>query len=127
MNTHLVDLYDKFTNPIHIILYGILLISIIFVSQIPECYRKYSNNIFVRSLFFGSIVLTNNYISYMHALLLSLFILLFISFSPGFIENFENLRLVAKKENSWFDERVLGEDPELMETEKVQTQAIGSG
>ena len=63
----------------------------------------------------------------MHALLLALFIVLFISFSPGFIENFENLKLVAKKEQSWFDERVLGEDPEMIETEKVQTQAIGSG
>jgi hypothetical protein len=63
----------------------------------------------------------------MHSLLLALFIVLFLSFSPGFIESFEDLRIVAKKEVRWFDERVLGEDPELMETEKVATQAIGSG
>ena len=126
-SVHLADLYEKFQSPIHMILYAVLFIAIVYVSHIPKNLTKYSANIFVRFILFGLIVLTNNYISYMHSLLLALFIVLFLSFSPGFIESFEDLRIVAKKEVRWFDERVLGEDPELMETEKVATQAIGSG
>ena len=102
------------------------MIAIVYVSQIPESYKKYGNNILVRAGFFGLIIATNNYISYMHALLLALFVVLYLSFSPGFIESFEDLRIVAKKESRWYDEKVLGEEPDLMETEKVQTQAIQS-
>jgi hypothetical protein len=125
IKTHIADLYGKFQFQIHNLLYLVFITAIVYVSQIPECYRKYGNNFIVRALLFGSIVLVNNYISYIHALLLALFVVLFISFTPG-IESFEDLRIVAKKEQRWYDEQVLGEDPELMETEKVQTQAVQS-
>jgi len=55
-----------------------------------------------------------------------MFVLLYISFTPGIKEAYEDLRIVAKKEKRWFDEEVLGEDPEFMETEKVTTEAIHS-
>ena len=58
--------------------------------------------------------------------MLALFVVLYISFTPGIKEAFEDLRIVAKKEGRWWDEKVLGEDPELMETEKVKTEAIQS-
>ena len=126
MKSHFVDLYEKFTSHIHIVLYCVFFVAIIYVSQIPVSITKYGSNVFVRVILFGLILLTNNYISYMHALLLALFVVLFLSFSPGFTESFEDIRIVAKKEHRWFDENVLGEDPELMETEKVRTQAVGS-
>ena len=125
IKTHIADLYGKFQSPIHNILYVIFITAIVYVSQIPVYYKKYGNNLLVRALLFGIIVLVNNYISYIHALLVALFVVLFISFTPG-IESFEDLRIVAKKEQRWYDEQVLGEDPELMETEKVQTQAVQS-
>ena len=126
LKTQFVELYKKFESPIHIVLYGVLCIFIIFVSYIPKTYTKFSSNIFLRAFFFAAIVLVNNYVTYIHALLLALFVVLFLSFSPGFLESFEDLRIIAKKEYRWYDEQVLGEDPELMETEKVQTQALGS-
>ena len=126
LKSHATEFYLKFSNPINNVLYIILMIAIVYVSQIPESYKKYGNNMLVRAGFFGLIIATNNYISYMHALLLALFFVLYLSFSPGFIESFEDLRIVAKKESRWYDEKVLGEEPDLMETEKVQTQAIQS-
>ena len=96
------------------------MVCIIYVSQIPEKYKTYGNNIFVRAGLFGSIVLMNNYVSYMHALLLALFIVLFLSFSPGFIEKFEDVKKIAKKEQRWYDEQILGEEPASLETDKVK-------
>ena len=124
IKNNIFELYEKFLQPIHISLYIVLMISIIHVSQVPEKYKKYGNNIFVRAALFGSIVLMNNYISYMHALLLALFIVLFLSFSPGFIEKFEDVKKIAKKEHRWYDEKVLGEEPDTLETDKVNTEAI---
>jgi hypothetical protein len=123
---HVTEMYDKFRLPIHTIFYVVFMTMIVYVSQIPQSYRKYSNNIIVRTLLFGLILLINNYVSYSHALLFALFVVLFISFSPGFVEKFENLRIIARKEQRWYDEALLGEDPELMETEKVNTEAVQS-
>ena len=124
--THVAELYEKFLTPIHIILYFVFAIPVIFVAQIPNEYKKYGSNVFVRVLLFGLIVLINNYISYIHALLFAMFVVLYVSFTPGIREAFEDLRIVARKEQKWYDEKVLGEEPELMETEKVRTEAIHS-
>ena len=123
---HLFDLYVKLESPIHVILYFIISVGVIYVGQIPDRYKYYGNNFILRIIFFGLILGTCEYISYIHSLLLALFVVLYISFTPGMKEAFEDLRIVAKKEGRWWDEKVLGEDPELMETEKVRTEAIQS-
>jgi hypothetical protein len=120
------DLYEKFLTPIHIILYFVFAIPIIFVAQIPDEYKKYGSNILVRIILFGLIVLVNNYISYIHALMFAMFVILYVSFTPGIKESFEDLRIVARKEKRWYDEQVIGENPKLMETEKVRTEAVQS-
>jgi len=128
IKNHLLDLYFKLESPIHIMLYFIFALAVIYVSQIPDKYKYYGNNIILRLIFFGFIITTCKYVSYIHSLLLALFVVLYISYTPGMkgSEGFEDLRIVAKKEGRWWDEKVLGEDPELMETEKVRTEAIQS-
>jgi len=123
---HVKELYEKFLTPIHVVLYFILAIPILYVSQIPDEYKKYGGNVFVRVILFGLVVIINNYISYIHALLFAMFVVLYVSFSPGVNESFEDLRMVARKERRWYDEEVIGENPRLMETEKVRTQAVQS-
>jgi len=124
MKTHVKELYNKFWEPIHLILYVLLMFMIVYVSHVPKVYRKYSNNLFVRLLLFGLILIINDYISYSHALLFAIFVVLFISFSPGFIEKFDNPRLVARKEQRWLDESILGENPAIIQTDRASTQAI---
>ena len=126
MKSHALDLYEKFSLPIQIILYVVFIIPVLFVGQIPKEYRGYANNIIVKIILFGLIILVNNYISYIHALLFAMFVVLYISLNPGSSEAFEDLRIVARKERRWFDEQVIGEDPKLMETEKVRTEAVQS-
>jgi len=120
---HFLELFKKFENPIHIVFYIILFVAIIYVKEIPEKYKHYGNNVFLRLIFFG-LVIALSYVSFAHGMLFAIFAVLYLSFTPGMKESFEDLRIVAKKKQRWFDEQVIGENPELMETEKVKTEAI---
>lgn len=126
VKSNVSELYEKFLTPIHIILYFVFAIPILFVAQIPDEYKSYGSNTFVRVLLFGLILIVNKYISYIHALMFAMFVVLYVSFAPGIKESFEDLRIVARKEKRWFDEQVIGENPRLMETEKVRTEAVQS-
>jgi hypothetical protein len=120
------ELYNKFETPIHIILYVVLMTGIIYVKEIPDTYKYYGSNILLRLVMFGSALVICNYVSYVHSMLFAMFVVLYVSFTPGIKEAFEDLRIVARKEHKWLDEKLLGEEPELMETEKVRTEAIQS-
>ena len=126
IKNHVAELYTKFESPIHIILYFVLMTSIIYVNQIPDRYKYYGSNILLRLAFIAITLALCKYVSYVHAMLYAMFVVLYISFTPGMKESFEDLRIVARKEQKWYDEKVLGEDPELMETEKVHTEAVQS-
>ena len=106
---HIIDFLEKFRFQIEIILYVVLILAVVFVNKISSNYK-----------YFGQ------YISFSHGLLLALFIALYISFTPGFKEAFEDLRMVARKQKKWYDEKVLKENPYLIENEKVKTQAVQS-
>ena len=123
---HLFDFIEKFKIHVHIFLYVILILSVAYVNTIPSNYKYYGSNPFVRLLFFGITLFICKYVSFIHSLLFALFVCLYISFTPGYKESFENLRIVARNERRWLDERILGEDPELMENEKVRTEAVQS-
>ena len=124
---HVSELYNKFETPIQIVLYIFLFAIIIYVKDIPFQYKYCGNNILLRIVFFGLTLVITKYISFIHGMLFAMFVILYLSFTPGIKgEAFEDLRIVAKKERLWYDEQVLGEDPELMETEKVKTEAIQS-
>lgn len=123
---HVSELYNKFETPIHVVLYILLFVIIIYVKDIPSQYKYYGNNILLRIVLFGLILAITQYVSFVHGMLFAMFVVLYISFTPGIkgSEAFEDLRILAKKEQRWYDEQVLGEDPEFMETEKVKTEAI---
>ena len=123
---HVSELYNKFETPIHIVLYIFLFVIIIYVKDIPSQYKYYGNSVLLRIVLFGLILAITQYVSFVHGMLFAMFVVLYISFTPGIkgSEAFEDLRIVAKKEQRWYDEQVLGEDPEFMETEKVKTEAI---
>jgi len=124
---HVSELYNKFETPIHVVLYIFLFVIIIYVKDIPSQYKYYGNSILLRIVFFGLTLAITKYVSFIHGMLFAMFVILYLSFTPGIkTETFEDLRIVAKKERRWYDEQVLGEDPELMETEKVKTEAIQS-
>ena len=127
MKKHITDLYDKFNTPIHVVVYIILITAIVYVNQIPEKYKYYGNNIILRLVFFGLVLAICEYVSYVHALLFAMFVVLYISFTPGFREAFQNQTKKSVNCNRpWWDEIVLGVCESEVDNENVTTLAPGT-
>lgn len=123
---HIIEFINKFRFQIEVILYAVLVLGVVFENKIPSAYKYFGQSSLFRVIAVGLVLATTQYISFSHGLLLALFIALYISFTPGFKEAFEDLKIVARKQQKWYDEKVLKENPFLMENEKVNTQAVQS-
>ena len=127
MKKHITDLYDKFNTPIHVVVYVILITAIVYVNQIPEKYKYYGNNVILRLVFFGLVLAICEYVSYVHALLFAMFVVLYISFTPGFREAFQKQTKKSVNCNRpWWDEIVLGVCESEVDNENVTTLAPGT-
>jgi hypothetical protein len=127
MKKHITDLYDKFNMPIHVVVYVILITAVVYVNQIPEKYKYYGNNVILRLVFFGLILAICDYVSYSHAMLFALFVLLYISFTPGFREAFQNqTKKSVNCSRPWWDEIVLGVCESEVDNDNVTTLAPGT-
>jgi hypothetical protein len=127
MKKHITDLYDKFNTPIHVVVYVVLITAVVYVNQIPEKYKYYGNNVILRLVFFGLILAICDYVSYSHAMLFALFVLLYISFTPGFREAFQNqTKKSVNCSRPWWDEIVLGVCESEVDNENVTTLAPGT-
>ena len=127
MKKHITDLYDKFNTPIHVVVYVILITAIVYVNQIPEKYKYYGNNVILRLVLFGLVLAICEYVSYVHALLFAMFVVLYISFTPGFREAFQNQTKKSVNCNRpWWDEIVLGVCESEVDNENVTTLAPGT-
>jgi hypothetical protein len=121
---HLVEFLKKLEMPIHIAAYVILGILIIYQQTILDSVKSYSPNLFFRLFAFGLVVAISNLITPLHGLLAALVLVLFISFTPGYnTESFENTKVMAKKKHRWYDEELLSENPTLIQSDRVITQA----
>lgn len=123
---HVIDFLEKFRFQIEIILYVLFIIAIVFENKIPSQYKYFGQSTLFRALAFILVLATTQFISFTHGLLLALFLVLYISFTPGFKEAFEDLKIVARKQQKWYDETILKENPFLIENDKVNTQAVQS-
>ena len=127
MKKHITDLYDKFNTPIHVVVYVVLITAVVYVNQIPEKYKYYGNNVILRLVFFGLILAICDYVSYSHAMLFALFVLLYISFTPGFREAFQNqTKKSVNCSRPWWDEIVLGVCESEVDNENITTLAPGT-
>lgn len=127
IKTHVSELYTKFMTPIHIVLYVILMTAIIYVNQIPDRYKYYGNNVLLRVILFGIALAICEYVSYVHALLFAMFVVLYVSFTPGFKEAFQNqIKKTVDCSRPWWDEVVLGVCESELDSENVITVAPGT-
>ncbi len=116
---------DYFDSPIKVI-YGLLIcILIIFPSNISVEYRAYADTFFGRLVGIGATVLTIKYLGWMYALLVVLAYLVVLHGAPRLVEEGFNGQIIKQAVgHRWYVERVLGENPEAIETEKVTTNAV---
>lgn len=121
---HLAEFLKKLEVPIHLLAYVILGLIIIYQQNMSDSIKSYGPNILFRLLAFGLVVVISNVISPLHGLLAALILVLFVSFTPGYnTESFENTKVMAKKIHRWYDEKVLSENPTLIQSDRVITQA----
>jgi hypothetical protein len=152
MVSHVFDFYKKVELQVHILLYSVLCVGIIYVKNIPVSLQQYSSNPFVRTVLFALILVLCKYVSYMHSLLFALFVILYLSLTPGastregykngnkegYKEGYETIKLVESKKTKgslassngsapkhrWGDEIIFNERPKMVENDNVVTEQI---
>jgi len=122
---HVEEFYKKWEMPIHLLAYLVLLIALINEHMLADNLKAFGPNPIYRVVAFALILAIANYLSPLHALLAALVVVLYVSFTPGYAaESFEDTQVMSKKKKyRWFDEEVLSENPILIQSERVITQA----
>ena len=122
------DLLTKGSYQIHVALFFLLLLGIVFIEQIPSSVRSFSTSSFGRILLFGGVLLVTEMYSWSIGLLAALFALLLITkHSRNLLEGFQpdafTFELIQNKKK-WFVEEVLKENPLGITDEKVSTLPV---
>lgn len=124
----LFDHLDTIPNMI----YGFLvIILIVFVDKIPPHIGRYVDTAIGRILGLTAIGLCLHYLGWTYALLTAVAFLLLVHISnrqqqTGFVgtDGFQDLEKRETLGNRWFVETVLGECPQIIESENVTTSAV---
>jgi hypothetical protein len=125
-----IDLLFQNMDPIHNIIYGVLLvILIVYVGEVPMGIRTSLDTMGGRA--FGIVLMlgTLRYVGWVYALLVAIaFILLLDNATREVNEGFLTLehKKVERPNERWFVERVLGERTSAIETDNVITYPVQS-
>ena len=129
---HIFDILNKYSSIIDIYIVSFLTIAIVYVKEIPLSIRTLSGSFIGRIvLFFGTMVLADQY-SWITGLLLAILTLLLLSLGPRTIaEGFQSpythsIKPVTEK-GKWWVERVFKENPIAILEENVNTKQIQDG
>lgn len=112
------------------LIYGFLLVLIIvFAEQVPSEYKNFADSLLGRILMIGVVYGVLYSMGWVYGLLTVMVFLMLIHGSRRilFREGFEGGGSINEKKivgKRWFVEKVLGENPKKIETDKVQTSAI---
>jgi hypothetical protein len=110
-------------------LYGfIVIILIVFVDKVPPHVGRYVDTAIGRILGLATIGLCLHYVGWAYSLLTAVAFLLLVHISNRQQEQgkdgFQDLETRKIQGNRWFVETVLGECPEIIESENVTTNAV---
>lgn len=121
---YVADLIGKFKTPISLFTGTVLVIAIVYQREIPD-YVKYQFGTTMGRIFTFLLTLyIGMKISWIHGLLMALFIATILAVTPLRIEKFQNQSTkLAPDSSRWFIERVLGEDAQGVTVDRVKTQA----
>ena len=122
------DLLSKYSPPISVLLLLGVFLGIVFLPKLPNALIEHSDAIYGRALHFGLVSYVTNTFGWTFGILVALFSALLIGagsqrrlpVKEGFNSD---VKLVDSKEK-WFVEKVLGENPFLIEEENVLTLPV---
>jgi len=122
-----ITLFDQLDTIPHMIYGFIVIILIVFVDKVPAHTGRYIDTALGRILGLTAIGLCLHYVGWTYALLTAVAFLLLIHISnrqQQVKDGFQDLETRQILGNRWFVETVLGECPEVIESENVTTNAV---
>lgn len=130
MRVQMTDFLAKYSRPAEILVGIFLALLIVFVEQVPAKVRAQANTTLGRLFFFFLVALVGEQLGWPLGILMALAAAVLIggrAINGAIKEGFEpdplNVRVVPTQ-HKWFVERVLGENPLLIEDQLVETTAV---
>jgi hypothetical protein len=130
---HMLDLVRKYAAPLNLYVGILLILGCTFVKQIPIAFRAHADTFLGRLTLFLLTLLVADLYSWPYGVLMALFSVLLLSVAPRTLANtptegFQNgngtdVKMVSK-DDKWFIEKALDENPVAIQQDKVKTQAI---
>ena len=130
-----ITLFDQLDTIPHMLYGFVVIILIVFVDKVPAHTGRYIDTAIGRILGLAAIGLCLHFVGWTYALLTAVAFLLLVHISnrqqndaallsniPG--EGFQDLEKRQTQGNRWFVETVLGEYPQVIESENVTTNAV---
>jgi|UniRef100_A0A6C0DBE3 hypothetical protein len=121
---HLLDFATKFSEQVNFFVLIFLVLTIVFVKQIPLQLRKWSGTLFGRTFLFILTILVAKYYSWRNGLLVAILTLLLLSLSPRTLAEGFHANTPIDKKHKWFVESTLGENPEEIDETEVLTYPV---
>jgi hypothetical protein len=120
---------SRLDSPYRLLFGFVLILAIVYAPVIPIELRQFTDSLLGRILGIGFVYGVIHFFGWVYGLLATLAFLVILYGAPRleYVEGFSGggsineKKIVGKK---WFVERVLGESPKKIETDKVQTTAI---
>ena len=122
-----ITLFDHLDTIPHMIYGFIVIILIVFVDKVPAHTGRYIDTAIGRILGLAAIGLCLHFVGWTYALLTAVAFLLLVHISnrqQQVKDGFQDLETRQIQGNRWFVETVLGECPEVIESENVTTNAV---
>lgn len=128
MQEQMSDLLSKYGPPTQIILVLVIFLGVAFLPKLPKELAEHSDALYGRLIHSGLVYFVTQTYGWTTGIVMAVFSALLIGAGSNrrlpVKEGFNSdIKLIDPKEK-WFVEKVLGENPFLIEEENVQTQAI---
>jgi hypothetical protein len=122
---NLMELVQKYGSPFEILLFAMIIFGIVFIPKLPPNITKMADTTLGRLVLVGLTFLVVQKYGWAFGFIFALFVALLIGAGHSKTnEGFNNDVRIVPGEKKWFIERVLHENPTLIEEENVSTQAI---
>ena len=118
---------SKLDSPLHLVYGAILVLLIVYSSVIPNDFKVFADSTLGRIFGVAIVYGVTKTVGWMYGLLTALAFLLMVHGVTRVQEGFDGGGGVTEKKtmnNRWFVEKVLGEDPQKIATDRVTTYPI---
>jgi hypothetical protein len=128
MPQQLTDVWSKYSPPLQTFLLLALLLGTVFVKELPHAFLEFSDTVLGRAVHLALVYFITNSFGWVLGLVFALFVGVVIGLGSArrieVKEGFNSDLKMVEQGHKWFVEKVLGENPLLIEEENVRTYPV---